>query len=140
MHEGQELVGPNGFRLRLDRVTEDVLEMEARYTGEGSMPPPHLHPRQVERFTVLEGGVRAIIDGHERRYSAGETFEVPAGTVHQMAGDGPARMHWEVRPALNMAQFFVELYSRGAAEDSAGFLERYSDVFRLATDAPQSAT
>jgi quercetin dioxygenase-like cupin family protein len=43
------------------------------------MPPEHLHPHQVERFEILEGAVLTNIDGHERRYEVGESFEVPAG-------------------------------------------------------------
>ena len=132
-HEGQELDGPAGTRLRFVRITDEVLEMEQTYLGEGSMPPPHLHPVQDERFGVLEGAVRAVIDGSERRYEAGETFEVPAGTPHQMTGDGPARITWEVRPALSSAQFFEELYSGAAAADPAAFLERFAEDFRLVT-------
>jgi Cupin domain len=134
------LEGPNGFRLRFAQITEDLLEMEAQYTGRGPLPPPHFHPRQVEHFTVLEGTVRTVIDGTERRFSNGEAFEVPAGTVHQMAGDGPARLKWEMRPALSSAEFFEELYTGAAASDFAGFLERYADEFRLAAEPDNAQT
>jgi hypothetical protein len=131
-HDGQELDGPNGMRLRLVRIDPDRLEMEAHYTGEGPLPPAHLHARQDERFTVLDGAVRAVIDGREWRYGPGESFDVPAGTVHQMAGDGGARVTWEVRPALRTADFFEELYAGAAAADPAAFLARYADEFQLA--------
>ena len=127
-HEGQELVGNNGFRLRLVRISDEVLEMEASYSGEGVLPPEHLHPRQDERFEVLDGAVRAVIDGEERRYVAGETFDIPAQTPHQMAGDGPATLHWEVRPALRTAEFFERAYS---GDPGADFLETFADEFRL---------
>jgi quercetin dioxygenase-like cupin family protein len=129
-YEGQELVGRNGFRLRLVRITEDVLEMEGSYSGEGQLPPEHFHPRQDERFEVLEGAVRAVIDGEERRYVAGDTFAVPACAPHQMAGDGPARVRWEVRPALRTAEFFERAYSDNPGED---FLDTFADEFRLTT-------
>jgi quercetin dioxygenase-like cupin family protein len=74
------------------------------------MAPPHLHPRQDEHFEVLDGAVRAIIEGVARRYTAGDAFDVPAGMVHQMGGDGPARVKWEVRPALKAAQLAEDLY------------------------------
>jgi quercetin dioxygenase-like cupin family protein len=131
-HAGQELVGHNGFRLRLKRITEAVLEMEGSYSGEGGLPPEHYHPRQDEHFEVLEGTVRAVVNGEERRYSAGESFDVPAGTPHQMAGDGPARLRWEVRPALRTAEFFERAYSD---DPGADFLETFADEFRL-TGAP----
>jgi quercetin dioxygenase-like cupin family protein len=108
----------------------ELLEMEASYGAEGDLPPEHLHPSQDERFDVLEGAVRTIIDGVERRYEAGETFEVPAGTPHQMTGDGPARVRWEVRPAMRTAEFFEALYG-GAAAAGVNVLEEFRDEFRL---------
>ena len=127
-HEGQELAGPGGHRLRLLRVEPELLEMEASYSGESGMPPEHLHPSQDEHFEVLEGAVQTIIAGVERRYEAGESFDVPAGTPHQMAGDGPARFRWEVRPALRTAEFFKTLYG-GAAGPT--FLDDFAAEIRF---------
>jgi hypothetical protein len=70
--------------------------------------------------------MKARIAGEERRYGTGETFDVPAGTPHQMAADEPSRLRWEVRPALRTAEFFERLY-RGDID----FAE-FSDEFRLA--------
>src|SRR5688572_11173914 len=126
-HAGQELEGPGGFRLLLVRTGAEtggeLLEMEATYPGTGAMPPMHLHPRQDEHFEVLEGAVSAVIDGAERRYQTGEAFDVPAGTAHQMAGDGPARVRWRVSPALRTAEFFEGLYGGRAAAEGMAFLE-----------------
>jgi len=139
-HAGQEIEGQSGFRLRLVRTGAEtggeLLEMEATYGGTGGMPPEHLHPQQVERFEVLEGAMRTIIDGVERRYETGETFEVPAGTPHQMGADGPTRMKWEIRPALRTAEFFERLYGTGPdsareAESIADFFAEFSDEIRL---------
>lgn len=127
-HEGQELTGHNGFRLTLLRISEEELEMEASYAGKGGLPPEHFHPSQDEHFEVLEGAVRAVVDGEERRYAAGEAFDVPAGTPHQMAGDGPARLRWQVRPALRTADFFERAYSD---DPGADFLETFAAEFRL---------
>ena len=136
-HAGQELEGPGGFRLRLiqtgDETEGSLLEMEASYPGEGGLPPEHLHPSQVERFEVLEGAVQTVIDGAERRYEAGAVFEVPAGTPHQMTGDGPARVSWQVTPALRTAEFFERLYAAidaGGAEVPA-VLEEFSAEIRF---------
>ena len=125
-HDGQVLEGFNGFRLKLVRIGEEVLEMEASYAGTGEFPPVHLHPNQAERFEVLEGALRTIVDGDERRYAAGESFDVPAGTPHTMSGDGGALVRWEVRPPLRTAEFFERLY--GGTIDFAEF----TDEFRLA--------
>jgi quercetin dioxygenase-like cupin family protein len=129
-HEGQELTGRNGFRVRFLRITDEVLEMEAFYSGEGGLPPSHFHPRQDEHFEVLDGAVTTVVAGEERRYVAGESFDVPAGTPHQMAGDGPAHVRWEVRPTLRTPEFFERAYS---ADPGADFLETFAEEFRLAS-------
>lgn len=131
-HAGQVIEGHAGFRLRLIQTAAEtdgeLLEMEVTYGGDGQLPPEHLHPRQLERFEVLEGAVRTIIGGVERRYQAGDGFEVAAGTPHQMTGDGRARLRWRVTPALRTAEFFEQLYGGTAGPD---FLDQFSDEFRL---------
>jgi quercetin dioxygenase-like cupin family protein len=126
------------MKLLLVRTGEEtngeLLEMEASYTGEAGMPPAHLHPKQVERFEILEGSMRTIIDGEERLYKAGESFEVPVGILHQMAAEGPTRMRWEVRPALRTAEFFGRLFGSGpdsARELGEPFFAEFDEEFRL---------
>lgn len=136
-HAGQELEGPNGHRLRLIRTATEtdgeVLEMEATWEAGSGLPPAHHHPSQHERFEVLDGAVKTVIDGAERRYEAGETFEVPAGTTHQMTGDGEARVNWQVRPAMRTAEFFERLYGSPPRNEQEGkdFLEEFSAEVRF---------
>jgi mannose-6-phosphate isomerase-like protein (cupin superfamily) len=133
-HAGQVIEGFGGMQLRLVEVGDELLEMEASYSGEAGMPPEHLHPTQAERFEILEGSMRAIVDGEERVYEAGESFEVPAGTPHQMAAEGPTRLKWEVRPALRTAEFFERLYGSGpgSAQDlGEEFFAEFDEEFRL---------
>lgn len=135
-HSGQEIHGRDGFRLLVLRTGDETdgqrLEMEATYPGSGEMPPEHLHPQQHERFDVLEGSIRVVVEGVERRYGPGEHFEIAAGTPHRMGADQPARVRWEVRPALRTAEFFEALHG-GAFDpaDPAAFLARYSDEIRF---------
>jgi quercetin dioxygenase-like cupin family protein len=131
---GQEIEGFGGMSLRFVRIDPEELEMEATYSGEAGMPPEHLHPSQEERFEVLEGSMRTNIGNGERIYEAGEIFEVPAGTPHQMAAEGPTRMRWEVKPALRTAEFFERLYGEGpgsAREMGEAFFAEFEDEFRL---------
>ena len=138
-HAGQEIEGPGGFRLRLIRTAAEtggeLLEMEATYRGGGALPPEHLHPSQVERFTVLEGAVRAIVDGSEKRFEAGEQFEIPAGARHQMTADVPTRVNWQVRPALRTAEFFERLYPAidAGGTDVPAVLEEFSEEIRYSS-------
>jgi quercetin dioxygenase-like cupin family protein len=118
-----------GLTLRILELEPELLVMDAAYAASAGMPPPHYHPSQVETFTVVEGRVRAIVDGNETTYETGDTFDVPAGVVHQMAPDGgPARTRWEVRPALRTADFFEVLLSGKADEN---FLQEFSDEIRF---------
>jgi quercetin dioxygenase-like cupin family protein len=132
-HAGQELRAP-GVQLRLIRTGAEtdgeLLEMEATFAGTGVLPPEHFHPLQDERFEVLEGTIRAIIAGKEHFYGQGETFDVPAGTPHQMAAESPARFRWEVRPSLRTAEFFERLYGRGDRPIADVFAE-FEDEIRL---------
>ena len=135
-HPGQELDGPDGTRLRFVTVTPELLELEVAYAGTGRFPPPHLHPRQDEAFTVLEGLLRVVADGVEARYRAGDAFTVPAGTPHTMAADVPTRLRWAVRPALRTAALFERLYGPPAgrphdAASGARFLAEFADELRL---------
>ena len=135
-HAGQEIQSPGGMQLRFVRTGAEtdgeLLEMEATYSGDVGMPPMHLHPRQAERFEVIEGAMRAIVGDEERVFETGESFEVPAGTPHQMGAEGPTRMLWEVRPALRTAEFFERLYSEGpdgARELGEKFFAEFHEEF-----------
>jgi len=103
--------------------------MEATYAQKGWLPPEHLHPTQAERFEVLEGTIRAVVDGEERTYGPGESFDVPAGAPHQMTADTPARLRWEVRPALRTAEFFERLY--GNPPDPAALLQEFAGEIQM---------
>jgi quercetin dioxygenase-like cupin family protein len=140
-HQGQEIQGFGGHTLRLietgDETGGELLAMEASYSGEAGMPPEHLHPNQAEHFEVLEGTMRVIVDGDEKLYGEGESFNVPIGTPHQMGAEGSARMRWEVRPALRTAEFFERLYGTGpdsARELGEKFFAEFSDEFQLTSD------
>ena len=135
---GQTIEGFGGHTLRLietgAETDGELLVMEASYTGEAGMPPEHMHPQQAEHFEVLEGSMRAIVDGEERVYGAGETVDVPVGAPHQMGAEEPTRMRWEVRPALRTAEFLERLYGDGpdsAREMGEAFFTEFADVFRL---------
>ena len=102
--------------------------MEAIYGGTGQFPPKHFHPSQTEQFEVIEGTLRTIVDGEERRYEAGDRFEVPAGAVHQMAADPPARAEVGGPPGAADRRVLRDALQRQRARD---FLERFADEVRF---------
>ena len=110
---GDVLENPiSGQSLTFRRTTADtageLLEVESSWDGAGPEPPEHYHPRQEERFEVLEGELQARVGDLERTVGAGETLDVPAGTPHTMWNTGPgrARAVWQTRPALKTEAFF----------------------------------
>lgn len=133
---GQTLVNQfTGQRITFVRTSADtggeVLELESLMPGGGPIPPTHFHPGQAEHFEVLEGEVEAGIGGDRCTYAAGEAFDIPAGTPHDMraAGEADARVKWETRPAGRTEYFFEAAFGPAPGPH---LLEDFSDVFRLA--------
>lgn len=132
-------IGP-GTTLRVLAVSDEHLELEARYAEGGSPPPAHFHPEQDERFEVLAGSVRARVGEREISLATGEILEIPREQVHQMWNEAsePAVVNWRTTPAGRTLDWFRELAALLRGEGRAQpetLLADYSDVFRLATAA-----
>ena len=80
--------------------------------------PEHLHPRQVEHWSVLEGEIRFGLAGEKRqlRPSDGEVIVEP-GTKHSLENTGDTETHLRCYaiPALGLEGFLTE--SAAAARD-----------------------
>ena len=129
-------LGP-GSSITVRTADADVLEVEALYEPNGSPPPAHLHPAQTEHFEVLEGSMSTRVGDQERTLQAGDTLDIPAGTVHQMwnAGSGPARTLWCTSPAGRTLEWFgvLDAFQRDGDMEAFGKgIAEYSDVFQLA--------
>jgi len=88
------------------------LTFELRLRPGGRVPSGHLHPHQVETFTVLEGRMRFRRGLRVLHAGPGAVVEVPPGTFHTFLNEGPgtARAVVQSRPALRME----EVLARGA--------------------------
>jgi quercetin dioxygenase-like cupin family protein len=107
--------------------------------------PPHLHPKQEERWSVIEGTARFRL-GDDERVIGPEDGEIPVppGTVHGLASasDQEAKLRCLAVPALRLQSFLEE--SAAAAREGlftpkgrprglrgarwgARFLKRYGD-------------
>lgn len=113
---------------------------EARYPPRSPMPPYHGHPKQAERFTVLEGTLRFHVEGIDRDVSACNAIDIPKGRFHWVRnlGDVPVVATWETRPALRTAEFLIAMNDamRGRKRpplwDALAILKEYRDEFQLA--------
>ena len=115
----------------------ELHEMRATYAPGSPLPPAHLHPTQRERFEVHSGTLSFVVDGVPHAVSAGEALEVPPGAVHQVrnAGDEPAEVTWQTRPALRTGEFHCALHAARATGDVPALravVQEYADVFVLA--------
>src|SRR3954465_5307804 len=119
--------------LRVLHDDADLLAMEATYEPGGSAPPAHHHPSQDEHFEVGEGHVHVKTGDGERELGAGETIDIPRGTVHQFwnPGRAAARVRWEVRPALRTRRFFEAIARSRTPAGKVAAVARYHKEFRL---------
>src|SRR5689334_16629147 len=119
---GDELFDPiRGQRLIFRKTARDskgeLVEVEAFYRPDSEAPPEHIHPLQEEYFEVLDGSIDIRVNGQEKRYAAGESFRIPAGTAHQMWNGGSTEAHilWQTRPALHTDDFFEIMWGLAQA-------------------------
>lgn len=72
----------------------------------GRVPSGHIHPRQVETFTVIRGRVRFRRGLRVTYAGPGESVAVPAGTFHTFLNSGGEVAHLRVQscPALRMEE------------------------------------
>ena len=134
-----------GETLEVRERTPAVLVLEAAYAAGGGPPPAHYHPRQDERFEILESVLRVEVAGAQRDLGPGDTLEVPRGTSHRMWNPHaqPARARWETSPAGRTEQWLAALAALQGTDHVdadgrpkplpfAALAHEYRDTFRLA--------
>ena len=113
-YRGQTLENPaSGERITFRQTSANTggellaidLELPANRRVPGGQ---HIHPKQEERFEVVEGTMRFRMGRKRVVAGPGEVVVVPPGQKHDFAnvGDGDALVRVEVRPALKMEQLF----------------------------------
>lgn len=134
VHRARYAFQPDGENLYVDTWLEP-----------GGALPPHFHPKQEERWSVVEGEVRFQL-GNEKRVIGPEDGEmiVRPGTKHGLTSSSDEEVHLRchVIPALGLKSFLEEsaeaardgLFMRGGIPKSlrgarwaARFLKRHRD-------------
>jgi quercetin dioxygenase-like cupin family protein len=147
-YAGQILDNPiSGERIIFRQTAADtdgeLLAIDLVLAADGQVPGAHVHPSQEERFEVVSGTMKFRLGHKKITARAGDVVVVPAGSVHRFAnaGDEPAHVRVEVRPALKMEQLFettVALAQEGRTNrkgmprplDLALFVREYQDEVR----------
>jgi quercetin dioxygenase-like cupin family protein len=95
----------------------ELLEFDLFLRPGAHVPARHLHPRQEERFTILDGTLRFSAGGRARIAGPGEVLVVPAGTPHWFGNCGKtvALVRVEVRPAMRMQELFATSVERATS-------------------------
>ncbi|MHB8612732.1 MAG: cupin domain-containing protein [Candidatus Dormibacteraceae bacterium] len=78
--------------------------------------PRHIHPRQTETITVVEGRIRASFpDRSEPVLEPGQVWEIAPGTPHTWAAIDPnVELLIDFRPALRMRPLLTRLFGLAA--------------------------
>lgn len=112
-YAGQVLDNPvSGERITFRKTSADTagksLVIDLELAAGGHVPGAHVHPFQEERFEVVQGTMKFRKGLKTVTARAGETVVVAPGTVHRFenAGNEPAHVRVEVRPALKMEDLF----------------------------------
>jgi quercetin dioxygenase-like cupin family protein len=132
-------------RVRQSFRTENGSLVVDSWLEPGGTLPPHLHPQQEERWSVLDGEVRFRLGDDEREIGpeAGEMVVGP-GVVHGLTNSSEREAHLRcfVTPPLRLQQFLEEAAAAGqrglftqrgrprglaGARWAASFLKRYRD-------------
>jgi mannose-6-phosphate isomerase-like protein (cupin superfamily) len=119
---GQTLENPvTGERFTFTHTSAstggELLAFDLGLRPGGSVPIPHVHPIQTERFEVVDGRMTFHVRLRKIHAGPGDVLEVPPGVAHSFAngGEADARVRVEVRPALAMAEMFAEVVGMAQA-------------------------
>jgi quercetin dioxygenase-like cupin family protein len=119
-----------GEEITFVSETPDLLVMESVWPRPGRRALEHVHPGMEERWEVLEGTAGFRIAGVETLCGAGESAVAAPGVPHEAwnAGEGPARVRIEMRPALRWREFVERLFANGGAPEPGMFREFAAEV------------
>lgn len=108
---GHPLAAP-GKTLTFTRITAAELTFEEEVFSDAPPVPLHVHLRQSERFTVLEGTLAVTLAGTVRKLDSGESVTVPPGARHTYANGGTEVLRIEVAlfPPLGAQRMFESIY------------------------------
>jgi mannose-6-phosphate isomerase-like protein (cupin superfamily) len=121
IRKGDKLQNPvTGETLIFHRTSRETggeaVLVETIVRPDGFVAAAHVHPRQSERFEVLEGVLGVRIGDREVLLGPGEVATVEPGAPHRFwnAGAGEARFLCEVRPALEFESLIETMFTLAA--------------------------
>ena len=121
IHAGDIIENPvTGERIQFLRTARqtggELVEIEVTVQPNGFVAAAHLHPKQDERFEILEGEMEFTLEKQTVTAGPGDVVLVAAGTPHKFrnAGETPARFRTQVRPALEFERLIETMFTLAA--------------------------
>jgi quercetin dioxygenase-like cupin family protein len=104
------------FRKTSRETNGEAVVVEVTVRPNGFVAAAHLHPRQSERFEVLEGRLEFMLRGKRIIAGPGDVVTVEPGTPHRFrnVGETEARFTCEIRPALQFERLIDTMFSLAA--------------------------
>ncbi|MGW9685267.1 cupin domain-containing protein [Flagellimonas sp. 2504JD1-5] len=95
----------------------DLIVCETPAGSQG--PPPHIHSRYKEAFLIVEGEMEFFVNGNTKTLKAGESLDVPPGTLHTFNNNSDKKCVWiNIHSPKGFTEFF-ETYGISDSEDNA---------------------
>lgn len=100
------------FRRTAAETGGALLEMDHFWERQGHRTAEHVHPEMQERWEVIAGSVRFLIDGAERVAGPGDIVVAQRGVAHSACAVGtePVHLRIQMRPALRWERFVERLF------------------------------
>jgi mannose-6-phosphate isomerase-like protein (cupin superfamily) len=121
IRQGDRLENPvTGEVLIFHRTSRETggeaVLVETIVRPDGFVAAAHVHPRQTERFEILEGRLGLRVGDKELLAGPGDVATVEPGTPHRFwnAGKGQARFLCEVRPAFEFETLIETMFTLAA--------------------------
>ena len=92
-----------------------IAETPAQMQG----PPPHLHHSYKESFLIVEGEMEFMVNGEIKQIKAGESVDIPPGTLHTFSNKSDQPCKWiNIHSPKGFRDFFEEMGVPVEDEDS----------------------
>jgi mannose-6-phosphate isomerase-like protein (cupin superfamily) len=123
---GDRFEMPDGSLYEVTAAAADsageFVEMEFTLPAGSVAPPPHVHPRSVEEYEVIEGTLDVLIGGDWRILADGESASVPTGVLHTFKNrsKAPVRVRNVHRPAARFEDYIEHIYRLTRARGITG--------------------
>jgi len=121
----------------------DPSEMVFTARPGGPAPPPHVHPRQRETFTLEEGDFELLVGGEWRKLAPGESLTIEPGATHTYRNEGTrtARVRTVHEPGLSFDDYIRELHAtvieHGVMKITPAMAARMAVIWRRHSDTIQ---